>query len=205
MLRQPDQINSPINPPYQHVKKKHPEKDKSRFQVNVDLKKNKKLNMLLTCISLFSLVFQLLVFEWLPSLNQMFAGAVSIQIPPNYSWMMQESARGQMVKSEIPPPFLVINHAWQHRIHYLWRHCYWHCTHCHSSPQRNYKILKEKISVQSIHEPLNQQQPALPNLHSSCEEREIFSTSIVWISYVAIVAFGDFTKALKLITRLDLI
>lgn len=56
-----------------------------------------------------------------------------------------------MVKSEIPPPLLVINHAWQHRISYFQRHRYWHYTHCHSSPPRNYKKAKKEKRITMSH------------------------------------------------------
>lgn len=76
--------------------------------------------------------------------NQMCAVAVSIQYPRTPLGRYGKVQEGKWWSQRFPPPFLVINHAWQHRISYFYRHRYWHYTHCHSSPPRNYKKLGGK-------------------------------------------------------------
>lgn len=99
-------------------------------------------------------------------------------------------ANGDTPHPPRPPSLLVINHAWQHRISYFYRHRYWHSTYCHSSPPRNYKKLQKKKKITT----------SLPcNLRTDIRESAFQCSDIV--------AFQeDFTKLIAphLLTRLIL-
>lgn len=118
---------------------------------------------------------------------------------------MEKCKRANGEVRDSPLPFLVINHAWQHRISQFQRHCYWHYTHCHSSPPRNYKKL-EKKSPQATHVTSGPTPPTLAEVHSSPGDERMFATCTISPFYCHCGLLENLTEliALHLLAGMDI-